>query len=135
MVFSRRKLNDLYAKCPQLSITRPSNQPAMDQLSLTQPFSIQPSNQASLNQPSSLPLHSTKTKSNIKLNTLVFTLAFATSQARLFANWDLDQEGSTQWHMHVLRNYNYDNLSDLTHLHHDIDNIIEWGVAKRKEII
>ncbi len=121
MVFSRRKLNDLYAKCPQPSITRPSNQPAIGQ--------------PSSNQPSSLPPPSTETKSKIKLDTLVFTLAFATSQARLFANWDLDQDGSTQWHMHVLRNYNYDNLSDLTQLHHDIDNIMEWGVAKRKERI
>ena len=141
MVFSRRKLNDLYAKCPQPSITRPSNQPVMDQPSLTQPFSIQasplqqPSNQPSSNQPSSLAPPSDETKSKIRLNTLVFTLAFATGQARLFANWDLDQDGSTQWHMHVLRNYNYDNLSDLTQLHHDIDNIMEWGVAKRKERI
>ena len=141
MVFSRRKLNDLYAKCPRPSITRLSNQPAIDQPSLTQPSSIQasalqqPLNQPSSNQPSSLPPPSTKTKSKIKLNTLVFTLAFATSQARLFVNWDLDQDGSTQWHMHVLRNYDYDNLDDLTKLHHDIDNIMEWGVAKRKERI
>ena len=141
MVFSWRKLNDLYAKCPQPSITRPSNQPAIGQPPLTQPFSTQasafqqPSNQPSSNQLSSLPPPSTETKSKIKLDTLVFTLAFATSQARLFANWDLDQDGSTQWHMHVLRNYNYDNLSDLTQLHHDIDNIMEWGVAKRKERI
>ena len=111
MVFSRRKFNDLYAKCPQPSITQPSNQP------------------------SSLLPPSTETKSKIKLNTLVFTLAFATSQARLFANWDLDQDGSTHWHMHILRNYNYDDLGDLTQLHHDIDNIMEWGVAKRKERI
>lgn len=34
--------------------------------------------------------------------------------------------------MHILRSYNYDDLSDLTQLHHDIDNIMEWGVAKRK---
>lgn len=111
MVFSRRKLNDLYAKCPQ-----PSNQPAIDQ-------------------PSSLPPLLTETKSKIKLNTLVFTFAFATGRAKLFVNWDLDQDGSTQWHMHALRNYNYDNLSELTQLHHDIDNIMEWGVAKRKERI
>ena len=37
--------------------------------------------------------------------------------------------------MHVLRSYNYDNLSDLTQLHHDIDNIMEWGVGKRKDRI
>ena len=142
MVFSRRKLNDLYAKCPPPSITWQSNQPAMDQPLLTQPFSIQasalqqPLNQPSSdNQPSSLPPPSTETKSKIKLSTLVFTLAFATSQARLFVNWDLDRDGSTQWHMHGLRCYNYDNLSDLTKLHHDIDNIMEWGVAKRKERI
>ena len=141
MVFSRRKLNDLYAKCPQPSITRPSNQPVIDQPSLTQPFSIQasalqqPLNQTLSNQPSSLPPPSTETKSKIKLNTMVFTLAFATSQARLFVNWDLDQDGSTQWHMHVLRSYNYDKLGDLTQLHHDIDNIMEWGVAKRKKRI
>ena len=126
MVFSRRKLNDLYAKCPQPSITQPSNQPAMDLPSLTQPFSIQAS---------ALPPPSTETKSKIKLDTLIFTLAFATGLARLFVNWDLDQDGSTQWHMHVLRNYNYDNFSDLTQLHHDIDNIMEWGVAKRKDRI
>ena len=141
MVFSRRKLHDLYAKCPQPSITWPSNQPAIDQPPLTQAFSTQasafqqPSNQPSSNQLSSLLPPSTETKSKIKLDTLVFTLAFATSQARLFTNWDLDQDGSTQWHMHVLRNYDYDNLSDLTQLHHDIDNIMEWGVAKRKERI
>ena len=141
MVFKRRKLNDLYAKYPQLSITQPSNQPAMDQPSLTQPISVQasalqqPSNQPSSNQPSSLPPPSTESKSKIKLDTLVFTLAFAASHAKLFVNWDLDQERSTEWHMHVLRNYNYDNLIDLTQLHHDIDNIMEWGVGKRKERI
>lgn len=137
MVFSRRKLNDLYAKCPQPSTTHPSNQPTINQPSLTQPLSMasalqQPSNQPSSNLLSSLPPPSTETRSKIKTSTLAFTLAFATSQARLFANWDLDQDGSTQWHMHILRSYNYDDLSDLTQLHHDIDNIMEWGVAKRK---
>ena len=109
MVWSRGKLNDLYAKCPQQSL----NQPSSSQLS-------------------SLPPPSTETKSKIKTNTLAFTLAFATSQARLFVHWDLDQNGITNWHMHSLRSYNYDDLSDLTQLHHDIDNIMEWGVTKRK---
>ena len=141
MVFRRRKLNDLYTKCPQPSITQPSNQPTIDQPSLMQPISIQASalqqtsHQPSSNQPSSLPPPSTETKSKIKLDTFVFTLAFGTSQAKLFVNWDLDQDRSTEWHMHVLRSYDYDKLVDLTQLHHDIDNIMEWGVGKRKERI
>ena len=138
MVFSRRKLNALYAQCFQPSITQPSKQISSNQPSLTQSSSIQAPilqqtlTQPSSNQPSSLPPPSTETKSKIKLDTLVFTLAFATSQARLFVNWDLDQGSSTQWHMHLLRNYDYDKLSDLTLLHHDIDNIMDWGVTKRK---
>ncbi|KAK4691407.1 hypothetical protein P7C71_g5588, partial [Lecanoromycetidae sp. Uapishka_2] len=123
MVSSRRKFNKLYAQSPQQL-----NQPAIDKPSSTQ----QSPNPSSSNQPSSTPPPSTETKSKIKTDTLAFTFAFATSQARLFVNWDLDQNGITNWHMHLLRDYNYNKLSDVSQLHHDIDNIMDWGVGKRK---
>ena len=54
----------------------------------------------------------------------------------MFVNWalemDANDENNVQWYMHELRVYSYFNLDDLAQLHHDIHNIMDWGLTTRK---
>ena len=68
------------------------------------------------------------------LNSFAFTLAVGSQFAHLFVNWalEIDSKDSIQWHMHLMRAYSYHSPDDLNSLHHDMYNILDWGVGKRK---
>lgn len=69
-------------------------------------------------------------------DSFAFSLAIAADQAKMFVNWALDRpNGTVHWHMHRLATYSFDNLDHLTQLHHDIDNVLDWGVGPRKRKI
>lgn len=65
-----------------------------------------------------------------------FTLAIGSQGANMFVDWalelDVNDKDNIQWHMHKLRVYSYFNLDDLAQLHHDINNILDWGLTTRK---
>ena len=54
----------------------------------------------------------------------------------MLVNWALEMDANdkdnVQWHMHQLRVYSYSTFDDLVQLHHDIDNILDWGLTARK---
>ena len=68
------------------------------------------------------------------LNSFAFTLAVGSQFAHLCINWDLeiDSKDSIQWHMQLMRAYSYHSPTDLNSLHLDMNNILDWGVGKRK---
>ncbi|KAG8532382.1 uncharacterized protein KY384_002867 [Bacidia gigantensis] len=64
----------------------------------------------------------------------VFTMAVAPDQAKIYVNWILVHPPAIDtFHMHHLRTYMYNDEDQITALHHDIDNILDWGIGKRKE--
>ncbi|KAL9123564.1 MAG: hypothetical protein Q9217_007014, partial [Psora testacea] len=68
------------------------------------------------------------------IDSFAFTLAIGSQHAHMFVNWalEIDSNDSIQWHMHVLRVYSYRKAEDLNQLHHDMNNILDWGVSTRK---
>lgn len=87
---------------------------------------------------SALPTQSSSTQLNPKadMESFAFTLAIGSQGANMFVNWALEMDANdkdrVQWHMHKLRVYSYFKLDDLTQLHHDINNILDWGLTTRK---
>ena len=66
-------------------------------------------------------------------DSFAFTIAVVPMAARMFVNWALvHPKKAVAWHMHRLRDYNFHKLEDLAQLHHDMDNILDWGVTSRK---
>ncbi|KAG8530629.1 uncharacterized protein KY384_004667 [Bacidia gigantensis] len=63
----------------------------------------------------------------------VFTIAIDPDQVKLFVNWILVHPPlDNTYHMHHLRTYTFNNAEHVAILHHDLDNILDWGVGKRK---
>ena len=81
-------------------------------------------------------LSSTQVCPRADTESFAFTLAIGSQGANMFVNWALEMDANdnnnVQWHMHKLRVYSYFNLDDLAQLHHDIDNILDWGLTTRK---
>ena len=81
-------------------------------------------------------LSSTQACPRADTESFAFTLAIGSQGANMFINWALEMDANdnnnVQWHMHKLRVYSYFNLDDLAQLHHDIDNILDWGLTTRK---
>ena len=66
-------------------------------------------------------------------DSFAFTIAVISMSATIFVNWALvDATKVVEWHMHRLRQYDFHRLDELSQLHHDVDNILDWGVTSRK---
>ncbi|MDI1488105.1 MAG: hypothetical protein OHK93_007379 [Ramalina farinacea] len=67
-------------------------------------------------------------------DSFAFSIAVGPQQARIFVNWALVYPADVvEWQMHLLRDYHFRRLDDIEQLHHDMDNIMEWGVTFRKQ--
>ncbi|KAL9123659.1 MAG: hypothetical protein Q9217_006930, partial [Psora testacea] len=126
IVYNRRKFNQFGAEQlakaskPSLAQSGPASAPQPTQ----QPF-VSSSPTAAGHAP-------TQKDGKIDTSTLAFAFAVGPNQSKLYMNWDLEQDGAVYWHMHRLKSYDYDDLAHLTALHHDLDNVLDWGVGKRK---
>ena len=71
--------------------------------------------------------------SSADMDSFAFSMALGAQDARIFVNWALvTAKGGVEWQMHQLRHYNFRSLIDVNRLHHDMDNILDWGVGSRK---
>lgn len=70
----------------------------------------------------------------VDMDSFAFTLAVGSQMANMFVNWalEMDSKDSVQWHMSFLRVYSYRKPNDLNQLHHDMNNILDWGLGTRK---
>ncbi|KAL9096804.1 MAG: hypothetical protein Q9163_006405, partial [Psora crenata] len=86
---------------------------------------------------SAYPLHGATLSHEVHLESFVFTLAVAADQAKMYVNWVLIERPSNipKWQMHRLRNYTFDEADQIAQLHHDIDNVLDWGAGLRKRRI
>ena len=69
------------------------------------------------------------------MDSWVFSFAIAPDQAKCHVNWCLVNPGGIlHWHMHLLDVYSFHKVDDISRMHHDLDNILDWGVGpwKRK---
>lgn len=68
------------------------------------------------------------------MESFAFALAVGSSHAHMFVSWalEMDSKDSVQWHMHFLRDYSFRRPEDLNQLHHDMNNIQDWGLSKQK---
>ena len=71
------------------------------------------------------------------MDSFAFTLAVGSQYANMFVNWalEMDSDNSVQWHMHWLQGYSFRKPDDLNHLHHDMNNVLDWGLRVRKDKI
>ncbi len=69
------------------------------------------------------------------MESFAFALAVGSSHAHMFVSWalEMDSKDSVQWHMHFLRDYSFRRPEDLNQLHHDMNNIQDWGLTKQKD--
>ena len=64
------------------------------------------------------------------MDSWVFSFAIAPDQAKCYVNWCLAyQNGMLYWHMHLLDIYSFHNVNDISRMHHDLDNMLDWGVG------
>ena len=67
-------------------------------------------------------------------DSFAFSIVVVPDQALVFVNWALVYAPDVvKWHMHRLRRYLLYQPDDIEQLHHDLDNILEWGVTSRKQ--
>ena len=71
------------------------------------------------------------------MESFAFAIAVGSAHAHMFVSWALekDSNGIVEWHMHFLREYSYRKPEDLNQLHHDMNNIQEWGVGIQKDML
>ena len=71
------------------------------------------------------------------MDSFAFTLAVGSQYANMFVNWalEMDSDNSVQWHMHWLQGYSFRKPDDLNQLHHDMNNVLDWGLRVRKDKI
>jgi hypothetical protein len=62
----------------------------------------------------------------------VFSLAMVPATAHLFVHWaTVGEDENTVYHMSFVKAYTLRTGSNVAALHHDINNILEWGVGQR----
>ena len=67
------------------------------------------------------------------MDSWVFSFAIAPDQAKCYVNWCLVYpSGILHWHMHLLDVYSFHKVDDISRMHHDLDNILDWGVGPWK---
>ena len=70
------------------------------------------------------------------METTSFTLAVCPQIAKMCIHFvETWPDGHTEWQMHRLKSYLLEDCVGLQELHHDIDNILDWGCTKRKKEI
>lgn len=66
----------------------------------------------------------------------VFSLAMSTTEGRMSVHWAEVKDGRVvKFHTHFLRSYPMWDSKSWAILRHDIDNVLEWGLLKRKELV
>ena len=69
------------------------------------------------------------------IDSWVFSFTITPDQAKCYVNWCLVYpSGILHWHIHLLDIYSFHKVDDISRMHHDLDNILDWGVGpwKRK---
>ena len=71
------------------------------------------------------------------MESFAFAIAVGSSHAHMFVSWALekDSKDSVEWHMHFLRDYSFRRPEDLQQLHHDMNNIQDWGLGTQKDTL
>ena len=71
------------------------------------------------------------------MESFAFAIAVGSSHAHMFVSWALekDSKDSVEWHMHFLRDYSFRRPEDLNQLHHDMNNIQDWGLGIQKDTL
>ncbi|KAL9123535.1 MAG: hypothetical protein Q9217_007038, partial [Psora testacea] len=70
------------------------------------------------------------------MDSFAFSIAITPDMAKTFVNWCLVKPGKIlHWHMHHLRSYLLNDPDYISKLRHDINNILDWGIGKRKRKI
>lgn len=96
-----------------------------------------------LNQAATLPHKGTPASGNTEAieyprpdtESFAFAIAVGSSHAHMFVSWALekDSKDSVEWHMHFLRDYSFRRPEDLEQLHHDMNNVQDWGLGIQKD--
>ncbi|KAG8527261.1 uncharacterized protein KY384_008005 [Bacidia gigantensis] len=69
-------------------------------------------------------------------DSIAFSLAVATQSCNLFVHWCEEVNPVYEkWHMTFLRDYSFHQTDRIALLHHNLDNIMDWGVGARKRKI
>ena len=90
-----------------------------------------PSSNLSVEQPSTASNDPTQ-----HMDTISFTLAVCPQIAKMSIHFaETWPDGRTEWHMLRLKTYLLEECDHLQELHHDIDNILDWGCTTRKKQI
>lgn len=119
MVHARMKFNE------QESQNRHCNQK-------TQPAAM-PSN-TEAGQPKLTPTR----KTCADLESIAFSLALIPSKAHMFIHWaEISPTAPIVYHMNLVNSYDFRAMtgSPFADLRHDIDNVLDWGILKRKQEI
>ena len=75
-------------------------------------------------------------KRGVDTRTWCFSMTLDTSTARLFVNWAfLKNDGTPIYHMHSLASYRFDHGGDLAEMKRHIDNVMDWGLGDRLDMI
>ena len=70
------------------------------------------------------------------MDTISFTLAVCPQIAKMSIHFaETWPDGRTEWQMHSLKSYLLEECDYVQELHHDIDNILDWGCTTRKKQI
>ena len=78
---------------------------------------------------------SASVKGKPDMDSWVFSFPIAPDQAKCYVNWCLVYpSGILHWYMHLLDVYSFHKVDDISRMHHDLDDILDWGVGpwKRK---
>ena len=87
-----------------------------------------PSSNLSVEQPSTASTQPTPDK-----DTICFTLAVTPQIAKMCIHFaETWPDGHSQWQMHRLKTYLLEECDHVQELHHDIDNILDWGCTTLK---
>ena len=123
------------AKCMNQSIEEAENQCIRSGCAMV-------STRRLLNRAATLPHKGTQATTAIKyprpdMESFAFALAVGSSHAHMFVSWALekDSKDSVEWHMHFLRDYSFRRPEDLNQLHHDMNNIQDWGLGIQKNTL
>ena len=71
------------------------------------------------------------------MESFAFAIAVGSLHANMFVSWALekDSKDSVEWHMHFLRDYSLRRPEELQQLHHDMNNIQDWGLGIQKDTL
>ncbi|KAL8705189.1 MAG: hypothetical protein Q9201_001689 [Fulgogasparrea decipioides] len=66
----------------------------------------------------------------------VYSLVLSPRYARINVHWVMVESGhAVDYHLHILRDYKTYKSTDWSDLRRDVDNILDWGAIKRKNMV